>query len=49
VAVEETRLAGIHAHRIVDSTHTGLVFSREVATLAANYLRSGEFAPVESD
>ncbi len=49
VAVEETRLAGIHAHRIVDSTHTGLVFSREVATLAANYLRHGEFVPAESD
>lgn len=43
VSVEETRLAGIHAHRVVDSTHTGLVFSREVAALVVNYLRGGQF------
>lgn len=43
VAVWETRLPGLADHRIVDSTHTGLVFSRQVAQLAAGFLADGRF------
>lgn len=43
VSVEETRLPGITAHHVVASTHTGLLFSDEVATLTAAFLRQGRF------
>lgn len=43
VAVWETRLPGLADHRIVESTHTGLVFSREVAALTAAFLADGRF------
>ncbi len=43
VAVWETRLPGLADHRIVPSTHTGLVFSREVAGLAVAFLTDGRF------
>lgn len=44
VAVEETRLPGLTDHRVVDATHTGLLFSAEVAHHAAHFLRHGRFA-----
>jgi pimeloyl-ACP methyl ester carboxylesterase len=44
VSVAETRLPGIRDHCVVDSTHTGLLFSAEVAALAASFLRDGRFA-----
>ena len=43
VAIWETRLPGLADHRIVASTHTGLVFSREVAALTAAFLADGRF------
>lgn len=43
VAVWETRLPGLAAHREVHASHTGLVLSREVAALAAGFLRDGRF------
>lgn len=43
VAVWETRLPGLADHRIVAATHTGLVFSREVAALTAGFLADGRF------
>ena len=43
VAIWETRLPGLADHRIVKSTHTGLVFSREVAALTAGFLADGRF------
>ncbi len=43
VSVEETRLPGIKDHRVVASTHTGLLFSDEVAELVAAFLRDGRF------
>lgn len=41
VSVAETRLDGLALHRVVASTHTGLVYSREVATRVADFLRRG--------
>jgi pimeloyl-ACP methyl ester carboxylesterase len=43
VMVEETRLPGAAAHRAVRATHTALLFSRDVADLAANFLEQGRF------
>ncbi|NMW24930.1 alpha/beta hydrolase, partial [Rhodanobacter denitrificans] len=43
VAVEETRLAGLTAHCVVEANHTGLLFSQEVARLVAEFLRDGRF------
>ncbi|HVT31052.1 MAG TPA: alpha/beta fold hydrolase [Rhodanobacteraceae bacterium] len=45
VAVEETRLAGLADHCTVDATHTGLLFSSDVADLTIAFLRNGSFAP----
>jgi pimeloyl-ACP methyl ester carboxylesterase len=45
VAVEETRLAGLTAHRVVEANHIGLLFSQEVAHLVAEFLRHGQFPP----
>ena len=44
VAVEETRLPGLVAHRVVETNHTGLLFSAEVAREVAQFLRGGRFA-----
>jgi alpha-beta hydrolase superfamily lysophospholipase len=41
VAVAETELPGIAAHTVVAATHTGLVFSDEVAQLTGHFLRHG--------
>lgn len=43
VSVVETHLAGIADHRVVDATHSGLVFSPHVAALVAGFLQSGRF------
>jgi hypothetical protein len=45
VAVEETRLPGLADHCVVETNHTGLLFSPEVAQLAAGFLRHGRFSP----
>lgn len=45
VAVEETRLGGLADHCTVDATHTGLLFSPDVADLTAGFLRHGRFTP----
>jgi pimeloyl-ACP methyl ester carboxylesterase len=45
VSVEETQLAGISDHRTVAASHTGLLFSSEVADLTVAFLRAGQFAP----
>lgn len=44
VAVDETRLDGLADHAIVDVSHTGLLFSPEVAAMTARFLRHGRFA-----
>ncbi|HEY5851185.1 MAG TPA: alpha/beta hydrolase [Lysobacter sp.] len=43
VAVSETRLEGLADHTVVSTSHTGLVYSRQVAGLVAAFLRSGRF------
>ncbi len=43
VSIAETLLPGITDHRVVAATHSGLVFSDEVAQLTAAFLRSGRF------
>ncbi len=48
VTVAETMLPGITDHRVVASTHSGLVFSAEVAHLVAIFLRSGRFPPAQT-
>jgi pimeloyl-ACP methyl ester carboxylesterase len=45
VSVEETRLAGLSDHCTVDATHTGLLFSPDVADRTIAFLRNGTFAP----
>jgi pimeloyl-ACP methyl ester carboxylesterase len=43
VAVEETVVPGLTAHCVVETSHTGLLFSAEVARLTALFLREGRF------
>lgn len=43
VAVEETRLPGLTDHCLVETSHTGLLFSAEVARLTGLFLREGHF------
>lgn len=43
VAVEETRLAGLTDHCVVEVNHTGLLFSQEVARQVTEFLRNGHF------
>lgn len=43
VAVEETRLPGLADHCVVESNHTSLLFSPEVARLVAGFLHAGLF------
>lgn len=44
VAVAETRLPGLADHCVVDTNHTGLLFSADVARLTTRFLREGRFA-----
>lgn len=43
VAVAETHLPGLADHRVVESNHTSLLFSPEVARLVAEFLHVGHF------
>jgi pimeloyl-ACP methyl ester carboxylesterase len=45
VAVAETRWPAATEHCEVDTSHTGLVVSREAAELTVRFLRGGRFAP----
>ena len=45
VAVWETRLPGLSEHVVIQSSHSGLVFSGQAAELAANFLETGRFQP----
>jgi pimeloyl-ACP methyl ester carboxylesterase len=44
VLVEETQLEGAADRIVMPVTHTGMVFSAEVAQEVANFLRTGKFA-----
>lgn len=43
VAVWETRIPGLREHMVAPVSHTGLVFSKEVAEHTANFLLNGSF------
>lgn len=45
VMVWETRLSGLADHAVVPASHTGLVFSEQVAALVANFLECARFRP----
>jgi pimeloyl-ACP methyl ester carboxylesterase len=45
VAVWETRMPGLAEHVVIQSSHSGLVFSEQAAGLAANFLETGHFQP----
>ncbi|HEX5421045.1 MAG TPA: alpha/beta fold hydrolase [Gammaproteobacteria bacterium] len=47
VTVEETRLPGADAHRVLHVTHLGLLASRQVAAETACFLRTGRFRAQE--
>jgi pimeloyl-ACP methyl ester carboxylesterase len=46
VTVEETRLPGIADHCIVETNHTGLLFSHEAARQVTQFLHQGHFSHV---
>lgn len=48
VAVAETRLPGLADHCVVESSHTSLLFSPEVARRVACFLREGHFPAVSA-
>lgn len=43
VSVSETRLEGLKDHLVMHETHSGMVWSRDVAEQTAAFLRRGEF------
>jgi pimeloyl-ACP methyl ester carboxylesterase len=45
VTVEETRIEGLRDHRVLGVSHTGMLFSGEVAENAAAFLATGAFKP----
>jgi pimeloyl-ACP methyl ester carboxylesterase len=45
VAVEETRLPGLTDHCVIETNHTGLLFSQDVARKVTRFLRDGRFGP----
>lgn len=44
VRVAETQLPGIQDHLVLPASHSGLVFSQEVADASVGFLRTGRFA-----
>jgi len=44
VLLSETKHPAITQHLVVNKSHTGLVFSRMVGKLVANFLRTGDFS-----
>ena len=44
VSVAETRIAGLHAHRVLPVNHTGLLLMPEVAREIARFLEHGAFS-----
>lgn len=43
VAVWETQLPGLRDHMVIRASHSGLVFSAQAASLAADFLETGHF------
>jgi pimeloyl-ACP methyl ester carboxylesterase len=49
VAVEETRLPGVSDHVVIESSHSGLLFSAEAIEQTIAFLRSGRFLERQGD
>jgi pimeloyl-ACP methyl ester carboxylesterase len=49
VLVEETRLPGAKDHMVIATSHTGMLFSADVAAQAACFLRDGVFRRESGD
>jgi pimeloyl-ACP methyl ester carboxylesterase len=45
VAIDETRLAGVSDHVVIEASHSGLLFSSEAVDQSVAFLRSGRFLP----
>lgn len=45
VAVSETRFPGLADHAVVTTSHSGLIFSAQIAEMTANFLETGRFRP----
>jgi pimeloyl-ACP methyl ester carboxylesterase len=45
VGIDETRLAGISDHVVIEASHSGLLFSGEAVDQSVAFLRSGRFLP----
>lgn len=43
VELEETRVPGLADHRVIDASHTGLLFSDEAVRQVAGFLETGRF------
>jgi len=46
IAVDETHLEGARQHLVMRVTHTGMLFSSDVARQAAHFLQTGSFEPL---
>ena len=46
IAVSETRLPGLADHLVLPVTHTGMLFSGEVAAATSTFLQTGRFRGV---
>ena len=44
VTIEETRIPGLADHIVLPVSHSGMLFSGDVADQTANFLRQGKFA-----
>ncbi len=44
VLVDETQLVGAEDHAVLRVSHTGLVFSKAVASATGAFLKTGKFA-----
>ncbi len=47
VSISETRVDGLSDHLVLPVTHTGMLFSREVASQVALFLQNGQFKMVK--
>ena len=48
VAIAETRAEGLEGHYVLPVTHTGMLYSAEVAEKTAKFLESGRFASADA-
>jgi pimeloyl-ACP methyl ester carboxylesterase len=49
IELDETNAPGLSGRVILPVSHTGMLYSSEVASQVANFLRDGRFAPLEAN